>query len=190
MSAKVRDNTDRIAALHETGVDWDTRTVWIVGELLDGKAYKYLPALLMLDETPGPIRVVIVSEGGEEDGGFAIYDTIRSLKNTVTTIGVGRVYSIAALILQAGDRRLLSANCQLMMHNGTVELHGDVRSDEIKKLALESVRNDGRYHKAIADRSKVDLWDLKKWCKAERYFNAEEAVELGFADAIAGAKDL
>lgn len=159
--------------------------MYVVGELVDEKAYNYLPSLRILDETKGRIRVVVGSPGGHEPGGFALFDTLRSLRNPVTTIGVGGIYSIAALVFQAGSDRILMPHSQLMMHNGTIPVEGgDVNTDLIEKLGREAGQNNARYHRAIAARSGIDLKQVEQWCKDERYFLAEEAVRLGLADRI------
>lgn len=192
MNRKTKDQGSRLQGVHETGVDWKSRTVWIVGELSAEKSYQYVPSIRLMDETPGPIRVVIMSNGGEESGGFALFDTLRSLRNPVITVGFGHVYSIAALIFQAGDRRLLASNCEIMMHNGSIHLEGgDTDTDLLERIAAEAVRNNGRYHRAIADRAGVDLQKMAEWCKKERYFSAQEAVAEGLADqVVASWKDM
>ncbi len=183
----VVDQSERLANIHTNGVDWKTRTVWIIGELTEQRAHQYLPALRLLDETPGTIRIVLSSVGGEEPGGFAIYDVLRSLQNRVYTFGYGEVCSIAALIFQAGSKRFLSPSCQLMMHNGTVSVEkseGGMNSDFIKQLAEEAIRNDARYHQAIADRTQAELSAVEGWCAEERYFSAAEAVEAKLAYSV------
>ena len=187
-----RDQSGRLNNVHTSGVDWKSRTVWIVGELDETKAYQYVPVIRLLDETPGPIKVLIMSNGGCEPGGFAIFDTLRTLRNKVITIGFGHIYSIAALIFQAGDERLMAPNCELMMHNGSIGLDGgDTNTDYIEQLAAEAVRNNGRYHRAIATRADLDLQKVSQWCKDEKYFSAEEAVAEGLADrVVVGWKDL
>lgn len=176
---------DRLGACHASGVDWDRRAIYIVGELAGEKTYQYIPALHILDESSGPIKIFIMSPGGEEPGGWALFDTIKGLKNPSMTIGLGGVYSIAALIFQAGSKRILAPNAQLMMHNGHLSFEaGDINSDLLKQLAREGTKNDLRYQAAIADRAKVDLKKVEQWCKDERYFLTKEAIEEGLADRL------
>lgn len=183
MIKKNRDQSHRLHEIHESGIDWKTRTVWIVGGLSAEKAYQYIPGIRLLDETRGGIKVSIMSNGGDEGGGFALFDTLRTLKNPVTTSTFGHAFSIAALIFQAGDTRLIAPSAEIMMHNGSVSLDGgDINTDYIEDLAAEAVKNNGRYHRAIAARAGLDLEKIVKWCKDERYFSAEEAVAEGLAD--------
>lgn len=179
------DLPNRLAEVHQAGVDWKSRTVYIVGELTEEKGYRYVPVLRMLDETPGSIKVCIMSDGGLETEGFAIFDTMNTMKNKVVTIGCGAVYSIAALIFQGGGERLLMPNADLMMHNGTLQLPpGDNNTDFIEQVAEEAKRNNGRYHRAIASRTGRSLQIVEGWCKEERYFLPQEAVDCKLADRI------
>jgi len=182
------DHTVRLAQCLGHGVDWKNRTIYIVGPLPEEKAYQYIPALRLLDETRGDIKVVIMSPGGEESGGFALFDTIRSLRNKVITIGFGGIYSIAALVFQAGDTRLLAPNAQLMMHNGSISLEGgDLNTDMVQQMAKEATQNNRRYHAAIAVRCELDLQKVEEWCRQEKYFLSGEAIKEGLADGLVGS---
>lgn len=186
-----KNEAERLSSIHNDAVDWKTRTVWIVGPLEDEKSYKLVPLLRLLDETPGPVRVVIMSPGGGEAGGRALFDTIKLMKNEVLTYGFGAVYSIAAMLFQAGKFRYLAPHAELMMHNGTLNLEGELETDKIEDLASEAIRSNTRYQKIIAERCGIELTTIAKWCKDERFFTAEEAFDEGLADAIvADYKDL
>lgn len=185
-----KDPAERLEEIHTSGVDWKNRTIWIVGLLTEDKALQYIPALRLMDETKGTITVIVSSRGGDESGGFAIFDTLRGLKNQVVTVGYGAIYSIAALIFQAGSTRAMSPNADLMMHNGSIQMEaGDVATDSIQKIAAEAARNNSRYYCAIAHRSKIQLEDIQAWCVQERYFSAAEAVDAGLADMVLQTAD-
>ena len=132
------------------------------------------------------IKIILSSEGGEEDVGYAIFDTLLAIPNNVTIEGYGQVSSIAALIFQAADNRLLSPNTTLMMHNGVIVLDGQetLEIDKLQEWARHYDKNNAKYYESIANRSKIPIEQVKKWCKAERFFNAFEAVENGLADGI------
>src|SRR5713226_2345839 len=70
----------RIRDCFETGLDWETRTLYIIGELEDEKVHRYAALFQILDSTPGPITVTIISNGGFEQVGFALYDIIKQLR--------------------------------------------------------------------------------------------------------------
>lgn len=150
---------------------------------------EHLPFIMSLrqasqDDPNAIIKIILSSEGGEEDIGFAIYDTLKAMPNKVVIEGYGQVSSIASLIFQAADERYLSPNCQFMMHNGSVEMHGDVKIDLVDQMSAHFVKNNARYYKTIADRSKVPVTKIKEWCCEEKFFTAEEAVKAKLADGI------
>lgn len=178
--------TDRLSDILEQGIDWKTRTLYIIGAIDDEKSFRLIPIIRLLDETKGPIKIFLSSNGGDEAAGFAIFDTLRLCRNQVRIYGFGGVYSIAALIFQAGNMRFLAPNAQLMMHNGTMGVDGDgsMDSNKIEQLGREAAQNNLRYHGAIARRCGIALTDVAAWCKDERYFLAEDAVSLGLADRL------
>jgi len=184
---KGKDQTDRLINILEQGVDWSTRTVYIIGNIDDEKSFGLIPVVRLLDESKGPIKVFLSSHGGDESAGFAIFDALRLTKNDVRIYGFGGVYSIAALILQAGGLRFLAPHSQVMMHNGSIgiESGGSMDSDKVEQLGREAAQNNARYHEAIATRSGIAVEKIRAFCREEKYFRAEAAVELGLADGLA-----
>lgn len=132
------------------------------------------------------IQVMICSEGGDENVGFAIYDALMAYRKygRVTTMGYGEVCSIASLILQAGDERLLSPNCTVMIHNGSIKADRPIDERELIEMATFFQNNNKRYYAAIAKRSGITLDKVQKWCDDETYFTADEAVKAKLADKI------
>ena len=67
-----------------------TRTVLIAGAVDDKLAEKTIAQLLILDaDNHDPIRVLITSQGGHVDSGFAIHDMLRFIESPIVTIGAG-----------------------------------------------------------------------------------------------------
>ncbi len=132
------------------------------------------------------IKVVISSEGGDESVGYAIYDALvaYSTFGHVTTVGYGQVCSIASLVLQAGNFRLLSPNCVFMIHNGSVEVVNSVDSKMLAEIAHHFKVNNERYYACLAKRCGIPVDKVRKWCDDERFFSAEEAIKAKFADKI------
>ena len=179
--------SDRLSDILENGIDWKTRTLYIIGAIDDEKSFRLIPLIRLLDEGKGPIKIFLSSNGGDEAAGFAIFDTLRLCRNQVKIYGYGGIYSIAALIFQAGNQRYLAPSAQLMMHNGTVGVDssdGSMDSTKVEQLGREATQNNARYHGAISKRCSIPLTEIASWCKDERYFLAEDAVLLGLADRL------
>ena len=96
-----------------------TRTVLVSGQVDDKLAEKTIAQLLILDaESHDPIRVMITSQGGHVDSGFAIHDVLRFIDSPVVTIGAGWVASIAVPILFGApkERRYSLPHTRFLLH--------------------------------------------------------------------------
>ncbi|PCI38091.1 MAG: ATP-dependent Clp protease proteolytic subunit, partial [Rhodospirillaceae bacterium] len=70
-------------------------------------ASEIIQQLLHLDHKTGkePIQIYINSPGGCVVSGLAIYDTIKSLKKEVITMGIGMCASMGAFMLTCGAKK-------------------------------------------------------------------------------------
>jgi ATP-dependent Clp endopeptidase proteolytic subunit ClpP len=134
----------------------------------------------------GPIEIMFNSPGGSITDGLALYDYLRFLSgrgNTITTVGLGMVASMGAVLLQAGDRRIVGRNTHLLIHepsSGAIGKVSDIRDKE-KFVA-------GLWDKLVAilaERSNLTGDEIRERSdRRDWWFDAETAVELGFADEI------
>ena len=70
----------------------ETRTVLVAGEVNEKLAERVIGQLLILNEAShDPIRVVISSQGGHVDSGFAIHDMMKFIESPIVTLGAGWV---------------------------------------------------------------------------------------------------
>jgi ATP-dependent Clp protease protease subunit len=160
----------------------ETREIYLVGTVSEEMSSSVLPAIRQLDATKGAVAFIINSSGGEVDSGWAIYDAIHLMRNKTVAYCYGVCMSIATLILQACDQRVLAPNCRFMIHNGSVAC--DTSYAETVALINEVEGLSDRHHRVLAERSVISLDKIKKMCQRDTYMSAEEAVEFGFADGI------
>lgn len=163
-----------------------SRTLYIFGVVDMMLATACIAQLEKLDAGEGPIRIVLNSEGGDEQSGYAIYDAIRRCRNYVVIEGYGSVMSIAAAIFQAGDVRLLSPNTLFMIHNGNMgdDVGSNPSQDSIVAWAEHIQENNKRYYQILSGGSQQDMKTIETWCFDETFFTAKEAVNAGFADGV------
>lgn len=128
------------------------------------------------------IRVEINSPGGDVFDGIAIYNALRSHPATVTTRVDGIAASIASVIAQAGDRRIMQPAGQMMIHNAWGYTVGDNRdhADMADLLRQQDAVIAGIY----ASRSGRDADRFRELMDAETWLTAEAAVAEGLADEI------
>jgi ATP-dependent Clp endopeptidase proteolytic subunit ClpP len=183
MSDRSTSKTQRLTYVKACGIDWDSRRVYILGTITEESVHALIPGIFMLDDAKGPIGVYVSTDGGDTDAGMALYDVLRGCKNPVTTFGYGGVYSTGAVILQAGNKRIMAANALMMIHNATLSL-GGTRIMKINHLNLVCLASNKRYQALLSSRSGSPMSKVARWCNNETYFSATEALKAGFIDAI------
>jgi ATP-dependent Clp protease protease subunit len=174
-----------------TGANFAQRRIYLVGEITDAIAYRFMLIFDVMDSVDGPIQVFIHTPGGEETSGYAIYDKIVHGRNRVETVGIGGVLSIASMIFQAGDIRSLYPQALLLIHNGSLDMGENgttIPQDRLVEMGEEIKKGNAKYHKILSERSGKKLSEVKALCEKETVYNAEEAVAAGFADRIVMGK--
>lgn len=150
---------------------------------VDGNVTKdFLETFAILDADDGPIKVIICSDGGSYPHGLAIYEAIRQSRNFVTTHAMGSASSIAVLILQAGDKRLISENTVLWLHE--VQIHFEGGKTQLQAIAVETERLNAQYCDLLSKRSGVDKTLITAMCHAETTVLAKEALAVGLVDGV------
>jgi len=167
------------------------RILPILDVIVPDTASDYINALTHWERRdPGePITVFINSPGGSVMDGFAIYDTLARMRRKghhVITHGSGMVASMAAVLLQAGDVRVLDARAKLLIHEGSTHF-GDTRMSpgemEDYRTLNEMLSED--ILTVLTERSTMSAADLKrKWKRKDWYMGAQEALKLGFVDVV------
>jgi ATP-dependent Clp protease protease subunit len=128
------------------------------------------------------------SEGGELAAGLAIHDTLRSYSalGLHVSVGVrGEACSMAAVVLQAGDSRIIGPASRLMLHQ--VSSGGAGTTAEIHRQAAHLRETDKAIAELFAKRSgKFSVeWLEKEILDRDRWFTPAEALEVGLVDSIA-----
>jgi ATP-dependent Clp protease protease subunit len=164
--------------------DEDNREVFIIGLVTMEMAGAVVASVRGLDRTRGLIKILIMSSGGHEGAGWAIFDAIKLCKNKTVIEAYGECQSICALILQAAKKRLLARHCRLMIHDGSLSFSGTI--PQMKSSSKEAVYLTDMYYEALATGSGRSVHTIKKLCNEETFMSAQEAVDFGFADGILG----
>lgn len=164
-------------------VDLRHRRLFLSGDVDEAMAARVMVACSLMDAENSELLVIINSCGGSVDDGFAIYDTLRSCKAKVTTRGVGKVMSMAVLILQAGDERQLSPNTVVMLHSMS-RYGNDYLPNEVRNIR-DLERQQLRYAEIISEPMNLKPTEFIRRFEKNSYFDAEKAVKAGLADKVA-----
>lgn len=189
MTKLKRDSLDWYLDYH---MHLESRTIYIGDSTGEGKqdvdsktaemAIKALH-LLSASDTVKPIRIILNSFGGCVYSGLAIFDAIRACPNYVTIEVFGAAMSVASLILQAGDYRILHPNSTIMIHDG-YDSASDLIPKSIEAQAAYGKHLRKKFYEIYASRSSKGLTYWESACAADTYYTADKAVELGLADEI------
>jgi ATP-dependent Clp endopeptidase proteolytic subunit ClpP len=160
----------------------DVAVVRIYDEIWDF-GVNALELVAELDTITAPtMRVEINSPGGSVFDGIAIYNALRTHPAHVTTRVDGIAASIASVIAQAGDHRIMVDSSQMMIHNAWGMVVGN-QSDHEDMAALLS-QQDSIIAGVYASRSGGDADHFRDLMNAETWMTADAAVAEGLADEV------
>lgn len=149
----------------------------VIGELL------YFEAI-----NPGaPITMLINSNGGSVADGWAIIDTMQMISSPVHTCAIGKTSSMAATILLAGSKghRTATQNARIMIHEASISGVGG-QAEDVAISAQEMEHTKARMLNFYALATGLSAKVLLKKMGRDYYMYAEEALELGIIDKVAG----
>lgn len=166
------------------------RVLDIFDAIMPKNVYAWIDALEHWSRRdPGePITININSPGGSVTHGLALYDTIQRLRRRghyVTVRGSGLVASMASVLLQAGDERIMDKRAKLLIHEGSVSLRGDMSAGEMEDVQFfgKLVRDD--LLDIYVERSKMTKRQIEtKWKRRDWVLTADEALKYGFVDRV------
>lgn len=143
--------------------------------------------LLILDQKGNDITIIMNNIGGCFYHALAIYDAIKACKNNTIMIGYGNIMSAGALIMQAADKRILSPNTYVLIHDGTDGFYG--HSVNLERAGEQSKKMRKLLHRLLSERSILSHRQMAEKCKFDTFLSAREAVNLGLADGVLGEED-
>lgn len=167
----------------------DMRLIMLSGDVSEDTISCAIKQLFELDfKKVAPIHVLIDSYGGEAHEMFALYDAFKACKSDIATMSFGKVMSAGVLLLAAGKKgtRKIGRHTRLMIHpmhgiafGNMFEQENDL--NEMKKL--QTMMNEAYVKETNLTEEQVkDLMNKSK----ELYYDADEAIKMGFADEIVG----
>jgi ATP-dependent protease ClpP protease subunit len=205
-----------VEMVHEYWMDNKTYEIWIQDEdsscnggngesgITNTSAIRVIKNLNMLKgymSNGNLARVHLYSIGGSVEDGLAIYDTIMSMPYKVVMYCYAYVPSMASVVLQAADERILMPSAYLMLHHGEINVGEGSQAayatvDFCKKLdskildiyANRAVRGPKFKGKSVSFVRKK--FDEAMNSKGNLYLSPEEAIEWGLADSIVKGKSL
>jgi ATP-dependent Clp protease protease subunit len=163
----------------------EERKVFLWGMVDDDSAKHVIDRLLFLDmQNKKEIQLVINSPGGYVTSGFAIYDTIKSLKSPVSTVCSGLAASMGSILLSAGKkgRRFIQPHARVMIHQPSGGARGQASNIEIQAKEIIKTKEIGA--KILAENCGQPYEKIMKDFNRDYWMDAEESMAYGIVDGI------
>lgn len=133
------------------------------------------------------IHVRINSPGGNVFDGVAIANALKNHKAHIVAHVDALAASIASVIAVSADEVRIAKNAFLMIHNAWTITIGN--AEQLRREAGVLDKIDGTILGAYVAKTGADEDQVRAWLAAETWFNADEAEEHGFVDAVDGSSD-
>lgn len=164
----------------------DNDTKWIYDWLeWDSTCPNDIKTVIDTLEPGEELRVLVNSGGGDVYAGQEIYTLLRKCKNSVAEIDslAGSAAGVAAM---GASRVLISPVGMIMIHNvtGSGYTSGDYHLYERRAKALKELN--AALAMSYAEKSGKTMEEILKIMDQETWLTANQAVEMGFADATMG----
>ncbi len=132
--------------------------------------------------TAKTIHIRFNSPGGSVFDGTAVFNAIKQHKSKTITHIDGLAASISSVIALAADEVRMAENAFLMIHDPWSIVIGNADTMREEADLLEKVG--GVIAKTYIDKTGKDEKEIKSLMVAETWMTADEALEMGFIDAI------
>lgn len=131
------------------------------------------------------LTVRINSPGGDVFEGLAIYNALAGRQGETAVQVDGLAASAASIVAMAGERITMQAGSLMMVHHPWAVAIGNAADMRDMAEVLDKIGNG--LIDIYAQRTGQSAKDIRGLLDAQTWMDADEAVELGFADDKAGA---
>jgi len=164
--------------------DLRARTILLTGEINEGRAQDFRESLLELHgaDPTNEIIVFIDTYGGSPYAMFAMHDMMKLMPFPIHTVGIGKVMSAGVVLLAAGEKRSVTPNAIIMMHQMNTEVQGKLSSAQAECAHVELLQN--RMYELYSKYTGHSIEKISEDLQHNKYMTAEEAIKYGLADDI------
>jgi ATP-dependent protease ClpP protease subunit len=134
------------------------------------------------------ITLRLNSQGGVAFEGIAMYNVLKNHKARVVVQVDGLAASAASIIAMAGDEINMAENAMMMIHEAAGVTMGPAADHRKTAQILEKLNES--LITTYATHAKVDEKKIAKLMSDETWMSAEDAIVMGFADAMTEALEI
>jgi ATP-dependent Clp endopeptidase proteolytic subunit ClpP len=143
---------------------------------------------------PTPLTIVFNSPGGSVIDGLALFDFIQQVRRAghhVTTSALGMAASMAGILLQAGDHRVMAKESWVLIHQVSASAMGSFGEmadrlswlDKVQERILDIFAN--RAQASNAEKPVTRRTIARNWERTDWWIDSDEALKLGLVDEVA-----
>ena len=162
------------------------RIVFLSGPVEDHVSTLLCAQLLYLEsENPTKdIAFYINSPGGVVSSGLAIYDTMRYIRPSISTVCIGQAASMGSLLLTAGEKgkRFALPNARVMIHQPSGGAQGQAADIEIQAREILMTRT--KLNRMYMEHTGQPIEIIEQSMDRDKFFSPEEAKEFGLIDDV------
>lgn len=165
----------------------NNRKIYVFDDIDARNAISIISQLEYLDNiSHDDITVCIHSRGGGVVHALAIIAAMNRCKSDISTVCLGISLSAGALILSAGKKgkRFISPYGEVMIHQPILPVEGILTTDELQEKSEHSFNCRKKVNALLAKQTGHTLSKINKDTQRDRFFDATEAIEYGFADKL------
>ncbi len=164
-----------------------------LGTPIDDTIANLISAQMLFLEAENPdkeIALYINSPGGEISALFAIYDTMKYVKNDISTFCYGQAASAAAVLLAGGTtgKRYALPHARILIHQPYGGAAGQAADIEIQ--AKEILRMRDLLNQVLAHDTGQEIERIKNDTDRDFIMSAEEARNYGIIDEVLSTREL
>jgi len=160
--------------------------IFLGSEITDHSANVIAAQMLFLEaqDPEKEISLYINSPGGSVTAGLAIFDTMRFIRNEVTTICIGQAASMAAVLLAAGakGKRMALPNSRIMIHQPLGGVSGQASDIDIQ--AREILRFKTLLNQILAESCDRPIDEVERDSDRDFIMTSGAALEYGLIDRV------
>lgn len=160
--------------------------IFVTGPIDLSAANTFIAQMLFLEsqDDKRDINVYVNSQGGEVYAGRAMYDTMKYVKNDISTINVGLAASAGALILSGGTKgkRFALPGSFTMIHQVSGGVEGQETDVRITAQHMLKVRE--QYAEILAKESGQKYEKVMSDIERDNWLDAKQTLEYGLVDKI------
>ena len=132
------------------------------------------------------IEIVFDSPGGSVIDGMHLFDYIQLMRqkgHKITTVAMGYAASMAGILLQAGDDRVMGREAYMLIHEVSTLAWGKATAIEDELKFIKKIQ--ARILHIFTARSNVTRRYIERnWKRKDWWMDADEALKFGFCDRI------